>query len=928
MNKELLYKNKFLGDNIKTPIEIDETDIYQKKTIVNIDSSTRLIDPINISIEGSVRLKENPLLFNHNQSLIKILHDNHTYQVNDKLTINNVSSINVNLYNVLSIKKNSQYIRIEHQNHGISLVNLFNVTNTDDLTPVYYVERLDTTENDLSTIYSDDKQNYILNERIVLDLEIIVSGVNGNFTNINRTLDNVNLNNFIFDIPINVINKKQTIYPIIFYDTNTGTYIIDKDAYLIKLPQKAQYNYLDGSTFNYIDSTFINVNNVQQYYETLNDVIKYTETTTKKVNNNTTSISMLNIFNIPINYIEADYPLSSYRRQGYHTIKYSGKNYYIIDVGKKANCENQNQFSFSTNINDSDTIFNSGGGKNIIVRKIINEESAYPSPSSYKIKLNRTFKNVSQIKMISSEIPNTFRLVSEYNNKLYWQNLNDGSYIYEIVLETGNYDPKTLSKEIEMKMNNVIRVPYMNETYPELYYAENNTETYKYHNFVVSIDIIKDIVSFQSYRIVNLFGNKTISIPDNKIIVTLQSHNLTNTSSFYLIVTDSSPGNLYINSSNRIYKLTSINDDGTLNMLLDTTTIYISNNITVNSSIIYENLIFTTTNTHLIVNVINGIPLNLGDFIYRSLDNFLYTVSEVLGNNLYAIVLSTTGIIVGNTLINITTTPEANFIFQSYINVPSINYKMIIYHMNHNINVGDEIIISNSSSIAGVSSSIINSSHKVVQIINDNEYLIYINSNKKVNSGINDVVVIKYPNLFRLRFDFQNTIGNLLGFHSAGEQKSVTKYSNIINNTDLYEEDVTYDSIGVSKEISSIGKKKVLELNGLNYIFITSNILSSKNHLGPLSNIFAKIIFTGGPGTINYDTFVDFYFIREIPITELSVIDFSFYLADGTLYLFNGVEHSFTIEITELENYSQGTQYNSRLNAITNDLIKNPNNLK
>ncbi len=913
MKNPLLYSNKFLGDELKEEKEYREEQIYERKSIVNIDSSYRRLTPTNIygsSSDGSTILGENPLLFNHNQSLIKIIHNNHPFKVDDKISINNVNALNVTLYNIISIKKNSQYIRIEHQKHGISLLGLYNTTTTDDLTPTSYIERLTINQTSLTTIYSDDKQNYILNDRIATDLYVTISGCVGNVG-----FNSNSVGNFIFDIPINVINKKQKIYPIIFYNTNTGTYNIDPDAYLIKLPKKASYNYLDGTTLNYVDASYLSNSNEIVAYTSLDDIVAFPSTTTNDVNNNTIKLIMLNLYNIPLNYIEADYPLSTDRRKGFHVIKSVGTNYYIIDVEKKANCINQNQFSTSIDVNNDDTVFNSGGGSYCSIRYINSVSDGYPSPSTYTISLLQSYKNVSQVKLLSSEFPNTSRLIS---GKIYWQNLNDGDYIYSVTITSGNYSPNLLANEIMSAMNKVIRFSYLEEEYPTLYTeVSDGVEDYKYHKFTVSVDVIKDITTFTSYREVNLINSRTITIPDKNIIVNLESHDLTSTDSFYLIVTDNYPIGLNINSSRRMYQYNSLTGQA-INMSLNTKIVFISESLSVNTAISYSDLFFSTTN-QLLVEVLSGELLSVGDFIFRTSNQVLYTVTEIIGDNFYAIGTTTAKIILGNTLINITTTPQSTYIFQSYTTVVSSNNVMIIYHKNNGVNKGDSIIVSNSTSVSGVSEQVINGKHTVADLISANEYIINLTSKTKVNSGLtNNIISIQYPDIFRLRFDFSDTFGTELGFRNSGDVKSITQYNSIITNLDYYEDDVTYNSVG----ISSAGEKSVLPLSGYNYLLISSKILSTYRNIDNISNVFAKILLVDEPGRIVYDTFVCTNVIREIPIATLSEIDFSFYAPDGTLYNFNNMNHSFTLEITELVNYAQDTNYNSRLNAITNNLKK------
>ena len=69
-----------------------------------------------------------------------------------------------------------------------------------------------------------------------------------------------------------------------------------------------------------------------------------------------------------------------------------------------------------------------------------------------------------------------------------------------------------------------------------------------------------------------------------------------------------------------------------------------------------------------------------------------------------------------------------------------------------------------------------------------------------------------------------------------------------------------------------------------------------------IDDIFAKILLPSGNGSIYYDTFVatpKFFYDR--PLRELSELEIKFLDSNGNLIKFNGFNHSFTVEIIELE---------------------------
>ena len=74
--------------------------------------------------------------------------------------------------------------------------------------------------------------------------------------------------------------------------------------------------------------------------------------------------------------------------------------------------------------------------------------------NNHIINLNKTFYNVYKIKLISTEFPNTEKIIKDtplnrQNNKLFWQIIGDGNHIYDIDITPGNYDIQGLISEMQ-----------------------------------------------------------------------------------------------------------------------------------------------------------------------------------------------------------------------------------------------------------------------------------------------------------------------------------------------------------------------------------------------------------------------------------------------------------------------------------------------
>ena len=99
-------------------------------------------------------------------------------------------------------------------------------------------------------------------------------------------------------------------------------------------------------------------------------------------------------------------------------------------------------------------------------------------------------------------------------------------------------------------------------------------------------------------------------------------------------------------------------------------------------------------------------------------------------------------------------------------------------------------------------------------------------------------------------------------------------------------------------------------------VFKQSESLSTNN----IKSIFAKLLLSDAPGNILYNQYVQLAEDIEYPIKTLNELEISFFSPDGSLFDFNGVEHSFTLEFYEKTTYVKGTKINVKDGGI--DIIK------
>ena len=286
-------------------------------------------------------------------------------------------------------------------------------------------------------------------------------------------------NNTLFDnISVNYINKIQTVL------FTNGTDVADNDYFYININILAKNN-----------------------------------------NNTTVNASLYSLNGIQLNYINSNYPININQLQSSLTIvNIISPDFYQVSLESSATIGLSDNSNLSVLQNSSGV-----GGSDIIISKIVDVIEGFPNSNTFKYNLGRTFKKVKKIRLISTEIPNTQKMIRsspsvKKNNILYWQNIDDGEYIYSVEITPGNYTIDTLTTEIT---NNINTIPRINQN-------TVNTTTIIYLNdhFVnVTIDQSTNVFSISFFTTIILSGSitkSTYTFTDgfNRIIIDHPNHKL------------------------------------------------------------------------------------------------------------------------------------------------------------------------------------------------------------------------------------------------------------------------------------------------------------------------------------------------------------------------------------------------------------------
>ena len=217
--------------------------------------------------------------------------------------------------------------------------------------------------------------------------------------------------------------------------------------------------------------------------------------------------------------------------------------------------------------------------------------------------------------------------------------------------------------------------------------------------------------------------------------------------------------------------------------------------------------------------------------------------------------------------------------------------RLRISQQNHNLDIGETITISNAIETNNIPVSYINKTFTIEKILDRDTYEVKLplyNPTTSVNDITNggNVVIIVYALKVRLLLDKPNTLGNILGFRQTGNPDSITQYNTTITNASLYEQDFNID-------ISGSSLNGTINLSGENYILMTCPIIDN------IDGIFAKLLLAGDPGSILFNQYIQLGSQLKTKISSLSEFEVSFTDPQGLLYEFNGLEHSYTLEIYE-----------------------------
>jgi len=109
-----------------------------------------------------------------------------------------------------------------------------------------------------------------------------------------------------------------------------------------------------------------------------------------------------------------------------------------------------------------------------------------------------------------------------------------------------------------------------------------------------------------------------------------------------------------------------------------------------------------------------------------------------------------------------------------------------------------------------------------------------------------------------------------------------------------------------------------INLQGENYAFLCCPQLATMMNTGKVKNVFARISLDQSPGSMVFSYLSNPKIFDTTPLNQLNDLEFSILNYDGTEYEFNDLDYSFTLQITESIDVTDGFQISSRRGITDN----------
>lgn len=514
--------------------------IIKKTTFLNIDSRYRNKDPSNV-VESNLKLLDtNPISVTADSNLVKINYPSHNLSVKDKILIQNIEGKKKKLSTPFYLINNFDYMLVNFDDHNLSSNYL------------KYQDNFQVEINMISELTSTDYLignipiNSLLGIRDIYLCSAIETVPDNLIDSLDITADDLENNYFLVKLPFNYksdgtkykwsdpelieAESEEPIYPV-----NKLTFLVDERKTTGAIDDIIEDLNEEIIEWEHPYAFIISGDDSNAYWlvgEEIADIY---------IIDKIIEISFLNIGNIPLPYLNSNYPINYNQFQGFQEIiKVEDDFIYFYSKIK----------SFSNE---------TSGGSKVNVSKILDSLTGYPSSNSYKILLKNNFVNVSSIELVNVSIPYVDNIIislgDKKNNMLYWKQFEDGNIIYSIEIPEGDYTQISLQKKLLSLLNKVERInstlknPVFNLFEIDLNVKEMDFKIKGYCKHYLPDSITVDTVEIDDetfYRLTIVHSNNLVEVGDS---ITIEG-----STQIGVVLSQ------YINKSHKVYSIDKLNN--------------------------------------------------------------------------------------------------------------------------------------------------------------------------------------------------------------------------------------------------------------------------------------------------------------------------------------------------------------------------------
>jgi hypothetical protein len=226
----------------------------------------------------------------------------------------------------------------------------------------------------------------------------------------------------------------------------------------------------------------------------------------------------------------------------------------------------------------------------------------------------------------------------------------------------------------------------------------------------------------------------------------------------------------------------------------------------------------------------------------------------------------------------------------------------------------------------------LNTGHKIVSIIDPDEFIIGTTSGSGLLSPITSGIIG-----FNQEFKLYNIkdIGGVEGnnFNNKNftvrdiiDENNFKFYTNdfLASNTEsgggnsAYISSLIHGFDGIQKNTKDNLLNRSINLQGENYSFLCCPQLSTMMNTGDVRNIFARVILDQSPGGMVFSYLSNPKIFDKVPLDKLDELEFSIKNYDNTFYEFNDLDYSFTLQITENLDVTDSFNVSSKRGIVDN----------